>query len=265
MNRQSLLLGALGLLAGLAIGTAGGYFLLVPQQPVSSSAASTIRGPAPSSAEVSRSAQSSVGFLGLEIQGAEDARAVAALGASFMGGVLVKDVAVGEPAAIAGFRRGDVIVDFDGTKTQTVNELVKAVAKTKPNQKVTVGVTRADGKVELSLLTGARPPAWSVTTSLFANYQELGFTVAGINDEARKQFSLPWGSVGLVVATIEEKSSVSSGLHVGDVIVQANLRDVWEPRQLTRELEEARKGNKAGVMVLVAGKGGYRYSVIPVR
>jgi serine protease Do len=205
------------------------------------------------------------GFLGLEIQGAEDARAVAALGSDFKGGVLVKDVAVGEPAAIAGFRRGDVIVDFDGAKTLNIDELLKVVARTKPDQKISIGVMRAGKKIELVLRTAARPPSWSVTTSLFSNYSELGFTVAGITDAARKQFALPWGSVGLVVTIIEETSAVSSGLHVGDVIVQANLRDVWEPRHLTREIEDARQANKAGVLVLVAGKSGYRYSVIPVK
>jgi S1-C subfamily serine protease len=210
-------------------------------------------------------ARAQTGFLGLEIQGAGDARAIGALGAEFKDGVFVKDVAVGEPAAIAGFRRGDRIVEFDGAKIGSFDDLMKVVGKTKPDQTIVVGVMRADKKINLTLRTTARPPAWSVTTSLFANYPELGFTVAGITDEARKQFSLPWGSVGLVVTIIEEKSLVASGLHVGDVIVQANLRDIWEPRQLTREIEEALKGGKTGVLALVAGKGGYRYSVIPVK
>jgi S1-C subfamily serine protease len=124
---------------------------------------------------------------------------------------------------------------------------------------------RADKRIELALRTTSRPAAWNVTTSLFNNYTDLGFTVAGITDAVRKQFSLPWGTIGLLVTIVNDGSPVASGLHVGDVIVQANLHDVWEPRQLTRELEDARKADKAGVLVLVAGKGGYRYSVIPLK
>lgn len=214
---------------------------------------------------IARPVGAQTGFLGLEIQSAEDARAIAALGSDFKGGVLVKDVAIGEPAAIAGFRRGDVIVEFNGAKTPKIDDLLKAVGRTKPGQKVSIVVMRADKRIELSLLTTERPPAWNVTTSLFNTYNDLGFTVVAITDAARKQFSLPWGTVGLLVTLVQPGSVVATGLHVGEVIVQANLRDVWDPRQLTRELEAARSAKKDGVLVLVRGKDGYRYSVIPVK
>ena len=214
-------------------------------------------------AGLGHAARAQTGFLGLEIQGADE-RAVAALGSDFKGGVLVKDVAVGEPAAAAGFRRGDVIVEFAGSKIATFDDLLKAVAKTKPDQKIDVAVLRAGKKTELVLRTTARPAAWSVNTAFFHNYVDLGFTVAAISDEARKQFSLPWGSVGLVVTIVDDKGRVASGLRVGDIIVQANLRDVWEPRQLTRHIEDARKAGKNGVLLLISGVGGYRYAVLPV-
>ena len=212
-------------------------------------------------------ARGQTGFLGLEIQGAEDARAIAALGPDRISGVLVKDVAVCEPAAIAGFRRGDVIVAFDGTKIATFDDLMKLVAKTRADQKITIVVMRADKPIELTLRTSVRPAAWSVTSSLFNNYPELGLTVAAINDDARKQFSLPWGTLGLVVTIVDPKGLVASasGLRVGEVIVQANLRDIWEPRHLTRTIDDARKAGKSHVLLLVFGSGGYRYSALPVK
>jgi S1-C subfamily serine protease len=210
-------------------------------------------------------ARAQTGFLGLEIMGADDSRALAALGPAFKGGVLVKDVAVGEPAAVAGFRRGDVIVEFNGTKTATIDDLLQAVARTKPDQRITIVVMRAGARTELTLRTVPRPPAWSVTTSMFHAYPELGFTVAGISEEARKQFALPWGAVGLVVTTVDDKGPVGSGLKAGDVIVQANLRDVWDPRQLTREIDEARKNGKSHVLMLISNPTGYRYSALPVK
>ena len=81
------------------------------------------------------------GFLGLEVQGLDE-RAVAALGAESAKGVLVKDVAVGEAGAIAGFRRGDMIVEFDGRTVATFDDLLKLVVKTAPDEKIAVVVMR---------------------------------------------------------------------------------------------------------------------------
>jgi serine protease Do len=204
------------------------------------------------------------GFLGLEIQGLDE-RATAALGPDYTRGVLVKDVAVGEPGAIAGFRRGDFIVEFDGSKVGSFEDLLKLVAKTKADEKISVVVLRAGKKADLSLRTSARPPSWNVTSPVFHSYPDLGVTVVGVNDDARKQFMLPWGTIGLVVTAIDEKSPVASTLHAGDVIVSANLRDLWEPRHLTRQIDDARKEGRPSLMLLIYASSGYRYTVLPVK
>lgn len=204
------------------------------------------------------------GFLGLEVQGLDE-RATAALGPDYAKGVLVKDVAVGEPGAIAGFRRGDFIVEFAGTKVATFDDLLKLVAKTKADDKISVVVMRAGKKTNLTLRTTARPPSWTVTSPIFHKYPELGLTVVGVTDDARKQFSLPWGTVGLVVTQIDDNSPVSAAMRTGDVILSANLRDVWEPRHLTRQIEDALKDGRPTLMLLVHSVSGYRYTILPVK
>lgn len=209
-----------------------------------------------------QAASADPGFLGLEVQGIE-ARATDALG-SDISGVLVKDVAVGEAGAIAGFRRGDLIVEFDGAKIASFDDLLKQVAKTKPDQKISVVVLRLGKKTELTLRTTPKPASWTVPVGQFQNYPELGLTVAGIDDDARKRFDVPWGLTGLVVTIVDEKNKiVASGLHPGEVIAQANLRDLWEPRHLTRAIEDAKKTNRP-LLLLIYGKGGFRYSVLPL-
>jgi serine protease Do len=204
------------------------------------------------------------GFLGLEIQGLDD-RAVAALGPDYAKGVLVKDVAVGEPGAIAGFRRGDFIVEFAGGKVGSFDDMLKLVAKTKPEDKIPVTVLRAGKKTELTLRPSTRPAAWNPITAIFSTYPELGLKVVTVNDEARKQYALPWGTIGVVVDEVDPAGPVATALKPGEVIVSANLNDVWEPRHLTRQLDEARKAGRQSVVLLVRSPAGYRYSILPVK
>jgi len=202
------------------------------------------------------------GFLGLQVQGIEG-RGSEALGPE-TSGVLVRDVAVGEAGAIAGFRRGDLIVEVDGSKIATFDDLLKLVAKTKPDQKIAVTVVRLGKRTELNLRTTAKPASWSVPSGQFQNYPDLGLTVAGIDDDSTKQFDIPWGVTGLVVTIVDDKNKiVASGLHPGEVIVQANLRDLWEPRHFTRAIEDAKKASRP-LLLLIYGKGGFRYAVLPL-
>ena len=204
------------------------------------------------------------GFLGLEIQGLDE-RAVAALGPDYAKGVLVKDVAVGEPGAIAGFRRGDFIVEFAGSKVGSFEDMLRLVGKTKIDDKINVGVMRAGKKIELTLRPTARPAAWNTMAPIFNTYPELGLKVVTVNDAVRKEFGLPWGTVGVVVQEVDPAGAVASALKPGEVIVSANLQDVWEPRHLTRQLDTARKDGRPTIVLLVRSNNGYRYSILPVK
>ena len=204
------------------------------------------------------------GFLGLEIQGVDE-RAVSVLGPDYAKGIMVKDVAVGEPGAMAGFRRGDFIVEFAGSKVGSFDDLVKLIAKTKPDDKIPVTVLRAGKKTELALRLTARPAAWNNMAPIFNTYPELGLKVVTVNEDARKQFGFPWGTIGVVVQEVDPSGPVAGGLVPGEVIVSANLNDIWEPRQLTRQIEDARKQGRSGILLLVRSTAGYRYAILPVK
>lgn len=77
------------------------------------------------------SARAETGFLGLEVQGF-DKKVAKILDQK---GILVKNVAIGEAGAIAGFRRGDLIIEFNRIKISNFDALLKVVLKTKPDQR----------------------------------------------------------------------------------------------------------------------------------
>ena len=145
-------------------------------------------------------ARAEPGFVGMQVQGVGE-RAAAAFKKKITG-VLVKDVAIGEAAALAGFRRGDLIVKFDRKDVKTFEDLIAAFVKPKPGKKVSVVVMRDGKRHSLSMRLGKRPQAWKVEKAGFKNYPLIGFTVSAINAKIREQFALPWGSVGLVVTLV---------------------------------------------------------------
>lgn len=207
-------------------------------------------------------ARAEPGFVGMEVQGIGP-RARAAFGKKITG-VLVKDVAVGEAAALAGLRRGDLIVKFDRNNIRILEDLIAAVVKGKPGKKVSMVVLRNGKRISLSMRLGKRPEPWKVQKVGFKSYPLIGFTVSAINAKVREQFGLPWGSVGLVVTFVDKESKVVNSLAPGDVIVQANLKDIWTPAQLTRQIEEARKSKLPNVLVLIRSARGLRFSALPV-
>jgi serine protease Do len=208
-------------------------------------------------------ARAEPGFVGMEVQGVGE-RAEAAFKRK-IAGVLVKDVAIGEAAALAGFRRGDLIVKFDRRDIKTFEELIAAVVKTKPGKKVSVVVVRGGKRHSLSLRLGKRPSSWKVQKAGFKNYPLIGFTVSAINAKIREQFLLPWGSVGLVVTLVDKEGKVVTGLAPGDAILQANLNDIWKPSHLTRHIENARADKLPSVLLLIRSARGLRFSALPVK
>ncbi len=48
---------------------------------------------------------------------------------------MVADVNEGGPAARGGVRRGDIILEFDGTPIETVRDLTRTVADTAPGRR----------------------------------------------------------------------------------------------------------------------------------
>jgi serine protease DegQ len=72
-------------------------------------------------------------------------------------GVLITGVLQNGPAAQAGIRPGDVIVEVAGKQIANVSELLSNVAALKPGTPAKVRVLRHDDAVELNLTPGLRP------------------------------------------------------------------------------------------------------------
>lgn len=203
------------------------------------------------------------GFIGMQVQGMS-AKIAKALGLKSENGVLVRDVALGGASDKAGFRRGDLILEFGGKKIENFNSMVKAAGATKPGQKVEVAIIRAGKPMTLSLTLGKWTPPWQITKSAVANLPASGLTMASLTQKLRKGFGLRWGSIGVVV-TLVDPDRTDIGLRRGDLIIQVNLKDVWLPEQVISAYKDAKKQGRKELLLLVERVNGFRFMSLPVR
>ncbi len=172
------------------------------------------------------------GWLGIQLQEVTTEIA-AAMELKSRNGVLVNSVIDGEPAAEAGLRDGDVIVEIGGEKVDTPNELSRRVASYAPGDKVRVKVLR-DGKDKtVNVTLGLRdddsaaeddaPPANDNDTLS----SEVGLRVSELNDSLRQQFRVPNDVSGVIVTGVRPGSPAeSAGLRPGAVILEVEGQDV---------------------------------------
>ena len=96
------------------------------------------------------------GWLGVSISDVGDGAAAAA-GALPQAGALVRAVRPGEPAARAGMRPGDIVVEVNGQPVNEPRDLQQIVASLPPGKTVPLGVLREGRRETLAVQIGEAP------------------------------------------------------------------------------------------------------------
>lgn len=253
--RNALIAGIGGIIIGAVIGIYGLAPILGPSSNQGAQSSSS-------------SAKGGRGFTGMQIQGMTP-QASKALGQTKPHGVLVRDVGLGSPADKAGIRRGDLIVKFDGEDIDTFNTLIARAGKLQAGDKASVVVRRDGNEKALTLYAGAWPESLKIKQASEAQFKSLGISFASITKKVREGFGLRWGTTGVVVTKIDKELDKNIGLKPGEVILQVNQKDVWDPQQVIDEVRKARAANRQSVLLLVEGaepgRNGFRFTLLPIR
>ncbi len=83
------------------------------------------------------------------------------------GGVKLEVLSNG-PAERAGLKDGDIVIEFDGKKVSSYNDLTAQIRAHKPEEKVKVKVKRGEQTLEMEVTLGARPAQGGQTASAIA-------------------------------------------------------------------------------------------------
>jgi len=170
-------------------------------------------------------------------------------------GALVADITPGGPAEKAGIKRGDVIVEFNGTKIEDMPELPKTVASFAPGTKTKLKVLRNGKEETLNIKLGELPEEVAQSSRQLpgkAVEQNLGLVVQEISPQTQRMFETDI-SKGVIITNVQNGSIASlAGLNPGDVILEIN-------KQKVENLDDYRKVMdtvKAGQNVLFLVKRG---------
>jgi serine protease Do len=156
------------------------------------------------------------------------------------------------PAAIAGIKPEDVIVEFDGKKTRDSQDFRKAVADTPPGKSVRVKIVRNGQEKELGVIVAERQfetPAKSKYS--FNENEEKPKTEIGLNFDntpatIAKAFNITGGAYVTSVApgSLADDAGLSSADQVSaDVIVAANGKPIKTADDLVAIVKEAKSGD----------------------
>ncbi len=208
------------------------------------------------------------GWLGVQIQSIDEALAEA-LDLEKQDGALVSSVQPDSPAERAGFKTGDVILEFGDLKVADAKALPRIVADTDKGDNVTVTVWR-DGKrksleVTLGSLPGEQTVAMAESEEVGDDTPRLGVTLSALSTEAKQHFNLSDDEVGvLIVDVIRNSPAAKIGLQRGDIISRVGQTRVTKPEEVVNEIRRAARGEDKTVLLLIKRDGINRFVAVPL-
>lgn len=177
------------------------------------------------------------GYLGINLQ---ELTPVLAKNFGYEGsaGVLVGDVAnANSPAAKAGLKSGDVIVEFSGQHVKSPKQLSELVADTPVGQAVALKYVR-DGRTATTTITLGERPGRNDAKGKEAQGADqgegkLGINVSTVTPEVAKELKLKL-MTGAVIESVKSGSPAEeAGLQAGDVIHRLNRTRIANAQELT--------------------------------
>jgi serine protease Do len=176
-------------------------------------------------------------------------------------GALVADVTADSPAARAGIKSGDVVLEFNGKKVEDPGDLARAVGLAKPGETGTLTVWRNRQQQTIALKLGELPAEQTARAggpegADGAASSRLGLAVGPVTPEIARELELK-DTTGVVVMRVQPGSTADeAGVQRGDVIVEVDRT----PVKTIQDFEKA-TAQAAGKQVLmrVQRSGGAMY------
>jgi len=187
-------------------------------------------------------------------------------------GALVSSVQDNSPAAAAGIKSGDVVMRFGEHEIESPKDLSRAVADTASGATVPVKIWRdgseqtvevkiAEMKEEVASAEQGEESGPSASDTV----EQLGATLAPVNDLTRQQFGLSEDAKGVVIADLEQDSALAEqGVRPGDVIERVNDRKIANPSDVAKALEDAQADKRSVAVMLIESDGNDRFVAVQI-
>ncbi len=205
------------------------------------------------------------GWLGVRIQEVtkEIAEAVSLKKAE---GALVASVGEKSPADKAGVEAGDIILEFDGKKIDTMRTLPKVVANTKVGKNVEIKIWRNKKLITKKLKLGRLESSEEFKEKKSepkkteeVEIEKLKISVRDLNEEDISSRKLKIKE-GVVITEISNKSPLNGLLVVNDIIIEAKRIKIKKTSDLKEIVERIiKKGDKNLLLSIIDSNNRRRY------
>ena len=168
-------------------------------------------------------------------------------------GAVVLQVVPDSPAEKAGFKVGDVVIEFNGKQIIRSSDLPLAVGRAPIGVKAHVKLIREGKKKTLSVLIAELPPedvlAENDPAAVTRKGKEsrLGLVVEDLTAEQRQRLKL--GDRGIVVREVEKGPAQDASIRRGDVILMIDNKDIKNIKQFKKIVKGLKKGKSTPVLV----------------
>ena len=182
-------------------------------------------------------------------------------------GVIVSAVMPDSPAAEAGLKQGDIIMQFAGEEVTSSRHLQRVVERAPLGSSQKLVVLRDGERKRLTVicreLQEQAPQFAAGDVSTPDDINELGLEVSSLSAEVAKRLGME-GAEGVVVTNVRRGGlAARAGLRRGMVIAEINRQPVTNAEQFRDAL--SKRSLEEGVLLLVRSRGGARYLVIRSR
>ncbi len=179
------------------------------------------------------------------------------------GAALIQEVQPGTPAAKAGMKVGDLIIEADGKPVSDSESLVKIIAGRKPGEKVRLRYYR-NGELKSTEVTLIDRSAASADETgdeenpavpRRSDYEKrLGFKVEALDAQGRRELELEDDVRGVAVFSVSPRSNAyEAGLRQGSVIIELNGEMVRTLDEFAAQAKKIKPGEPVS-MIVVRGK-----------
>ena len=183
-------------------------------------------------------------------------------------GALVANVSEGSPAAKGGIKPGDIILEFDGKKVDTMRTLPKLVAQTKVGKRVEVKIWRNQQLISKKVLLGRLESSKEFKAENKTEsdkdiiVEALKISVRDLNKNDISKRELPKNATGVVVTKISENSPLKF-VSVNDVIVELQKKKITNSNQFLKLVNDIlNKGQKTLMFAIYNSKNQRSYLTV---
>ena len=175
-------------------------------------------------------------------------------------GALVTSVSNDSPAAAAGLKSGDVIVEYDGRKVARSEDLPRAVADTPVGHQVPLTIVRDGQRMTLNARVSRLKDQDPTPEATSENQGPLGLSVQTLTPDVARELKLDQPG-GVVIRDVRDGSrAATAGLRPGDVILGVDRQSVKNVEEMKKVLQKHAAGTPT--LFLVRRDGGNVY--VPV-